>query len=456
MSEKSTPGVEDVSSLKVQIEQLQRQLKESETEKEALRHELRVEHSQYVNTVRSFSYRAGRVVTLPLRVAKKTLQKAKHVHHGWRQERRILGRITQVYGINDENSDQKIKLDIIIRSYYHPTSSTFIRLLSPLTFGSLGQKLHVKLVDGEKYTLRADADGVIVQRTALPDMAAAQRLVEEVRARKLPLFVDTDDAFGDLDKSHPQYSIQKERSDALRYVIERADEVWYSTENLSKLYENQSFKVVHNTLDGRVWPILGGRELAPFEKDAPLRMVYMGTMTHSEDFAMIIPVFERLYRQYEGKFELHVIGVAKGLGEYPWIITHKPESALYPDFTEWFSSALPRFDLGLSPLVDNSFNRAKSDIKCLDYMASGVIPMVSNVAAYQNPALNELILRVENTDDAWFTAIEKEILSLPEQRTKREAVLSRALAYVNEERFVRVASKVLEESIVTATERRAV
>lgn len=402
--------------------------------------------ASYRAVTSSKSYRIGRVVLLPFRISKRLLIRVKRKVGIAKRQYRLLRHIAEIYEIKGRS--KKLKIDVIIRSYYHPMSSMFIRLLSPLTYGSLGGDVNLRLVDGDKYKLRRSVNAVIVQRTAISDMGTAERLVEELRRKDIKLFVDTDDAFGNLDKNHPQYSLQKERSDALRYIIENADEVWYSTENLSKIYNTKRFKVIRNTLDPRAWPRLGTNRIRPIKDDAPLRLVYMGTTTHSEDFDMIVPALEKLYMERRGKFELHVIGVSTALeGKYPWLVVHKPKSALYPDFTKWFSTELPRFDLGLSPLVDSAFNRAKSDIKCLDYMASGVTPMVSDVAAYKNKELDDFILRVPNTSDDWFMRLKQEIDNRHKNRQLRVDFIRAGINYINTHRSVKVASQEIEDSI---------
>ena len=69
-----------------------------------------------------------------------------------------------------------------------------------------------------------------------------------MKNNNIKIFVDTDDAFGELDTSHPQYELQKERVEALEYVIRHADETWVSTEKLRKSYETKkirSYKKYH-------------------------------------------------------------------------------------------------------------------------------------------------------------------------------------------------------------------
>ena len=406
----------------------------------------------YRLAINSKSHRVGRILTLPVRVLKKGYRKGRHTVRSHRNVYLLVKRLDQFYKLEKTGSSSKIKVDLVIRSNHHPTSSAFIRLVSPLSYKAFGKSLDFKFVNGEKYRLRKNAKVVIVQRTAVPSLVAAKQLVTQVRMKKSLLFVDTDDAFGELNTSHPQYELQKERVEALSYIIANADEVWFSTKQLQRLYSVPQSKVVLNTLDKKVWPKLQSKVVTPPPKKSPLRIVYMGTVTHNEDFEMIIPALDRLHQEMPGEFKLYVIGVAAKLTEKPWIEILKPESALYPDFVAWFSG-LPQFDIGLSPLVDNSFNRSKSDIKCLDYLANGIKPVVSDVAAYENGELDEHIVRTANTTEDWFTTLKKEVELRAESRQHMFKKAKNGFEYITKHRSTDIPAKQIKESIEEANNR---
>ncbi|MFI5427830.1 hypothetical protein [Aeromicrobium sp. UC242_57] len=137
-----------------------------------------------------------------------------------------------------------------------------------------------------------------------------------------------------------------------------------------------------------------------------------------------------------------VVGVAKELPDSPWMRRLSPPAASYPSFVPWLVSTGP-YDIGLSPLVDSAFNRCKSDIKCLDYLALGALPLVSDVEPYQPVDIAHHIVKVADRPDAWFEAIEHEIVHRAERR--REAAERRQASdvYLRSERSVEIAAKVL-------------
>ena len=433
----------------------ERKIQELQNENSKLLGAIKQRSSQIRDIQNSRSFKAGRVLFIAPRTAKKTYKFVNKRIGIYKHIAQLLRHIKKTYGITQSNKNGKLKVNIVIRSIYHPTSSTFIRLVSPFAHQSLQGKTTIRLVDGERPKIKRNADIVIVQRTAIAHMDDAKKLVETVRTQNMKLFVDTDDAFGELDKTHPQYEEQKERVEALNYIIENADEVWFSTEELKKLYNCKRSIVVRNTIDPKIWPKLHHSGISTVPIDQPLQMVYMGTVTHNEDFEMILPALKKLYRHYPDEFQLHMIGVAKKFEQFPWLVPHKPDNALYPDFVKWFSN-LPAFDVGISPLKDNKFNKSKSDIKCLDYLAIGTRPVVSNVPAYKNPELDDLITRVDNTEEDWFNTLEKAIVERKKNRLTMEQDVKKGYDYLVKTRSTKHAAKIILESIQHIKKRKMI
>ena len=132
-------------------------------------------------------------------------------------------------------------------------------------------------------------------------------------------------------------------------------------------------------------------------------MLYMGTGTHGPDFAAMRPALDRLWAEREGQFDVTLIGIAPPTDPAPWLHRVAPpaDAIAYPRFVRWLREQGP-FDIGLAPLADTRFNSAKSDIKLLDYLALGLLPVVQDCPAYRlDPAMAEGA--VHATD--WFEAL---------------------------------------------------
>src|SRR5439155_12656725 len=82
-----------------------------------------------------------------------------------------------------------------------------------------------------------------------------------------------------------------------------------------------------------------------------------------------------------------------------------------------------RVDIGLAPLHDTPFNRAKSDIKYLEYSATGAATMASPLAPYETSVHEDrgMLIR-DNTPDAWSAALGRLVDDPPwQQRLARNA-----------------------------------
>lgn len=308
-----------------------------------------------------------------------------------------------------------VNVSLIIANTDRPSSSTYIRMLAPLTSPAFGERVGIEVLDRRDLQLDGQTTVCIVQRVAISDPADLQVLLEEVKRVGCLLVVDNDDAFAAITEEHPQFAELSATARVLHEVMQAADDVWLSTDALMRLHRLPGKSVVvRNTLDLDLWPRPEERPTGP-TGDAPLRILYMGTKTHDADFQLIEPVFDRLHEAYPGLFEVVVVGVAKALPTSPWLHRPKLPAAAYPTFVPWLAGTGP-YDVGLSPLVDSPFNRCKSDIKCLDYLALGALPLVSDVEPYQPDDLAPHIVTVANTADAWFAAIEHEIVHRVQRR----------------------------------------
>lgn len=339
-----------------------------------------------------------RAVT-PRRVAQALARRRKRA--GLLKERRAA--LTPHYAFRPHGR-RRLNVTVVLRNATKPTSSTYIRLYSPLARPAFGRRVGLDIVDEKGMWISPRTDVCIVQRTAFSKPATAATFLAEARRRGCVVIVDSDDAFSALDPDHPQYELQTARAAVLDTVMREADEVWLSTEELLAAHPEARARVVRNTLDLGLWQPECAR-VSALTAGAPLSILYMGTTTHDGDFALIDPVLDRLHAAYPGQFEVVMIGVARGLPERPWMRVLKPEDGAYPRFVPWLVAEAP-FDVGISPLVDSTFNRAKSDIKCLDYLALGARPVVSDVEPYRVAELDDLIDRVGNDPDEWFVALE--------------------------------------------------
>ena len=282
-----------------------------------------------------------------------------------------------------------------------PQSSAYIRLLAPLTDESVVGRAVISL--GAADDTVPPCDICIVQRTALPTLDAVDALVGTLAAMGAALVVDVDDAFVAMG-DHPEAALYRPLNAALERAIAASAETWFSTPALARLYGHVAHRhaVMSNAIDPRIWRDWRYPQPAPFAHDK-VRMLYMGTGTHGPDFAAIRPALDRLAEDRPDRFDVTLIGIAPDIAAAPWLnrIGVPADTIAYPRFVRWLRGQGP-FDVGLAPLADGDFNRAKSDIKLLDYLALGLLPVVQDCPAYRlDPCAAPFALHAED----WFDTL---------------------------------------------------
>ncbi len=242
--------------------------------------------------------------------------------------------------------------------------------------------------------------GAVAEKVGFANLAAAQR-------RGARLLYDLDDNLLAMDE-HPERDAYAGIIDAVRRSIALADVTWCSTARLADVVQAEGGTAVcmPNALDDVLWQAADPTPVS-ISRDGELRLLYMGTRTHDEDFRLLDEALRLVWAKRPDAFSLTLVGVnAVASQSRPWLRTESPPShvgASYPAFVHWFSR-LRGFHLGLAPLLDTRFNRCKSSIKVLDYASVGLVTLASNVSAYCDDAMDDRIL-VDNTPEEWAQRI---------------------------------------------------
>jgi hypothetical protein len=111
----------------------------------------------------------------------------------------------------------------------------------------------------------------------------------------------------------------------------------------------------------------------------------MGSSTHKADVQdLLAPAIGKISQDFGGRFRFFSIGVKKSaFGDAPVTQIEVPGNVAgsYPAFTNWLQR-LPRFDVGVAPLLPTLINKGKSHIKWLEYAAMGLPTVASKVGEY--------------------------------------------------------------------------
>lgn len=191
--------------------------------------------------------------------------------------------------------------------------------------------------------------------------------------------------------------------------IEKSNCIITSTNYLKKLYSefSKNIFVAENCIDFEWWGKLENKN----KKNKKIKIGWAGANAHKGDLEMIRPVIDRIVAKYGDKVEFEIFGPGSTMplkeGETDIkgvkINTGFVKLSKYPDKLKSLG-----FDIGLAPLRDNYFNRAKSANRYLEFSMLGIPTVASNIGGQ----FNEVIKHGENgylcsSVDEWVEAISK-------------------------------------------------
>jgi hypothetical protein len=206
-------------------------------------------------------------------------------------------------------------------------------------------------------------DAVLVQRAAYPmgpswNVKALDRFDGRV-------VLDLDD---NLFATSPRLATKRRAARWLygphqaRYLLERADAVIVSTEELARVLPVRTPDLVLPTV-----PDVEGYPTVTHSADLPIQVGWTGNAGNLMYLDLLQDVFERLSREGLVTFEV--------MCSEPW---DGPAT-----FRRWTRSgevdALSRYDVGVMPLPDTAYTRAKAGFKLLMYMGVGSAVLTSPV-----------------------------------------------------------------------------
>lgn len=102
---------------------------------------------------------------------------------------------------------------------------------------------------------------------------------------------------------------------------------------------------------------------------------------------------------------------------------HKPVAI--QKYVEWVKDEW-RADIGLAPLEDNDFNKAKSELKWLEYSALGAVTVASKIGPYTRAIEHDKNGKLCGSNGSWYKGLE-ELIESPEKRDELAAAAKQTL-----------------------------
>ncbi|MDT2886213.1 rhamnan synthesis F family protein [Lactococcus lactis] len=267
------------------------------------------------------------------------------------------------------------------------------------------------------------ASQIIIYRT--PYSEQFKKLVELAHKYNKPVFYDIDDLVYDT-----SYTDQLEYVKTLgKQEKEAYDSGVRSYGKLMKLCDAfiTSTTDLKNELSKLGKPVylnrnLASEELISISKQAITKNIkdkkkikigyFSGSITHNENFDLIRSTILKILKEFP-QTELHLVGHLT----IPDEMKNYKKQLIVHDFLDWtlLPSLVAEMDINLAPLVDNVFNRAKSEIKWLEAALVGVTTVASDIGSFSEIITNETT-GVLVADGMWY----EQLKDLIDNKTKLE------------------------------------
>ncbi|WP_412148318.1 glycosyltransferase [Curtobacterium flaccumfaciens] len=304
----------------------------------------------------------------------------------------------------------------------HPASA-HVRVVRRVEHLSDAGAAEVRQVDPVAFVAGADTTAytaVLVQRDVLP-RTVVQPFLETAARRGIRVVAEVDDDFftvsGRARLARAEYD--PDRLASIDALVRGADTVIVSTPELAEVVRPvaRHVVVVPNALDPGLWTS-GATEDDDERPAGEHRVLYMGTLTHAADLELLRDVFADLATADGTPIRLEVIGVTED-GDADWFRRIEVPDGHYPPFSRWLVAHRARWRAGVAPLRDEEFNRAKSDLKFLEYTALGLPAVVSDRPSYA-VAERYGAVGVPDDVDAWRAAVRAAVeRGAPDERAER-------------------------------------
>lgn len=221
----------------------------------------------------------------------------------------------------------------------------------------------------------------------------------------------------------------------------------YLQERIKSMWPDKKVYLVPNSIDFDIWDNLKPDVVTPTKPSGTIRIGYTGCSNHRGDIEMIRdPLCAILSEFPETQFiftpQPDPEGLFMGWQGVPniacvagWVPIDK-----YPNYVSGWD-----LDIGIAPLLDNAFNRAKSNLRWLEYSALRIPTIASWVYPFKNSIRNYEDGLICNTKQEWYDALKGLILDEARRIRLGEAAYRRVKSDFNMAAHAKRYASILEE-----------
>jgi glycosyltransferase involved in cell wall biosynthesis len=207
-------------------------------------------------------------------------------------------------------------------------------------------------------------------------LGETRTILDRMLSSGKPVCYDIDDFLLEVPRTHPLFHNFQRTAPFIRDFLPAVDLITVTTDSLRERINafNSNTVTIPNLIDeSTVSPA------TPASDPAKTVIAYMGSPTHGQDLELIGDVLFRIRNKFGSAVEFVFWGCAgTRLAELGRVV---PFDDSYASFLKTLGKV--HFDIGLAPLVDNAFNRCKSNIKWLEYSAYAKAGVYADLEPYR-------------------------------------------------------------------------
>ncbi len=313
---------------------------------------------------------------------------------------------------NKEFDNGKIKVGVFLEDNYdNMNACPFIRIHTPFTqlaktgdytFFIYGQEI-MPLLDKQNMINSKIFDVVVIQRVN----PYSNQILKNSKKQHIKIVYETDDDFLDLNPANPSYNYIQGNFNSIKKLVNNSDQVVVSTEELKKRFNKLD---INNVEIIKNYYANNSLQLKPFayRGDEIIKIGYFGTLTHDNDLELIHNVILRLKDIFSKKGVKIIFEIAgASINETSdWYNVKKIPYYPMPmkTFYDWLGKNSD-WDIGIIPLVNNEFNKCKSELKYIEFSALGIPVVASDVNVYNESIEDGVTGFLANDEDEWVSKL---------------------------------------------------
>lgn len=213
----------------------------------------------------------------------------------------------------------------------------------------------------------------------------------------------------------------------MRETLEMCDYAITTTERLAEELKNYIGEVYVNrnvASEKMVKLSLKAMEEVKRDEDKVIMSYLSGSITHNDDFKMILPVVQRLMKEHSNLY-LKVVGLL----DIPEELQEFKSRILTAPFVSWIElpSIIASIDINLAPLEKTIFNEAKSENKWTEASLCKTVTVASNFGAFKTCIRDGVDGVLCDNEEEWYNKLKKVIEDKEYRKTIAEEAFNQVI-----------------------------